>query len=415
MTFFLGTVELAVFLFMAYNALYNPSKIVDVAIYNFGCEIFNAKFFGSVPWINMGISLYSNDFFVLLLILIMLLRIKTEIWRNAANICLLIFTIMSLSSCIRGLMQIGATPFFFGDLRKFLYFAVAIWFFSDTSIEYNWQKIEKKLDHFFFILSLYLVVLLCLHFAGIRIGYYTDDRPLVSDYAIIYAAYIGFRWYRELLVQQGGKIKLSTLLMSLILVLNRYNTTWIALLGFNLVLFVFMAFCNRKVFSNFKFWLEVITIIGCVAIIMTVFRDGVILGELSSNVDKFDLSGDNSFTSRIEVWTAIVATFVGINAIIGFPFGNGYNVMYRGAIWQFMPHNGYIELAGRTGYIGLIAIIILIGWIIVKALRRKKVLPVCIVMLMLIYWIAYSVTLEQGILIGVCLMYLQKGAATEYA
>ena len=70
----IGMLQLLIFLFLAYRAILKKSKIVDVFIYNYVCGILNSKFWGSVPWLNIGISLYPGDFWILLLLFLMLIR-----------------------------------------------------------------------------------------------------------------------------------------------------------------------------------------------------------------------------------------------------------------------------------------------------------------------------------------------------
>lgn len=408
-----GILELTIFLYLAYRSIKKPSGIVDVAIYNYICEIINSKLWGSVSWLNIGINLYSGDFFVLLLLFIMLARKRLTVKKNIAVISIFIFMVMALRSAIAGAFSFGMSSLYIGDTRKYLYFWVSLCFFSVSKIRYDWYRIEKKLDKLFLIVTIYIAFCLLVHYAGIPFGYFSDDRPLLSDYAIIYAIYIGYRWYRELILKKNLSISLSTVIYTVMLILNRYNTTWVALSGAVVVIILGRRLDKNSLRLGFKFWREVLVIVIGGVLLFNVLQNTNVMGELNSNLSKFDISGNNTLTSRIEVWQAILATYKGYAAFIGYPFGNGYHVLFRGIPWQYQPHNGYIELIGRTGIIGLACIIIIVIWIIKRSLKDKVLWPIALVVPMLIYWGAYSITLEQGILIGICLNSLFRESSNE--
>lgn len=401
----IGMLQLLIFIFLAYRAILKKSKIVDVFIYNYVCGILNSKFWGSVSWLNIGISLYPGDFWILLLLFLMLIR-GTKFKKNIAVGFIFIFVMLSGISGIRGIAQNGLSSDFLSDFRIYTYFGVSILFFANENIDYDWIKIEKKLSILFKWLSLYIVILLLFHFAGIHVGFYLDDRPILSDYIIIYAAFTAYKWYKDLVLRKSNYLSIQTLYMTVLLILNRYNTTWIALLGsvFMLILFRYKDKSKKK--FHCMFYVQIIVLVVGILSVLTLLKGSAVMDELAANMDKFNASGDNTFTTRIEIWTAILATYTGINALIGFPFGNGYRILYRGDIWKHTPHNGYIEMAGRVGYIGVCIIVLLCVLSVIKALRRKEILPMMLIVTMMIYWSAYSITLEQGVILGTCIRYL---------
>ena len=50
--------------------------------------------------------------------------------------------------------------------------------------------------------------------------------------------------------------------------------------------------------------------------------------------------------------------------------GSGYGISYRGTIWQYDPHNGYVETIMRMGIIGCVLLLISYVYAIRKSLKN---------------------------------------------
>jgi len=410
----LGLLEFGIFLYLFYKASQKSENIINILIFNYVANVFNTKYFGSIPWLNVGVSLYPSDFVVITLLFFFIAR-RIPIRKNIPTLSIMIFLMLSLFSAIRGIMAFGLSSEFFSDLRTYLYFGITVLYFISLRTVFDWKKIERKLDTTFTVIALHTAILLVFHYAGIRVGFYADDRPLVADLAIPFVMYIAFRWYRDILLSKRGCLSIVTFAMTIILILNRYNTTWMALIGAIVALVLFRRIDNNDK-KSYKFGLQIIAVVLIGVIVFPTVSGTSIFQELSSNFDKFDTTKETSFTTRIELWTAIMATYVGVYALIGYPFGNGYRVIWNGTAWKYTPHNGYIEMAGRMGWIGVGAIVLLLIWTFCIAFKRHKVLPIMMVMIMIIYWVAYSITLEQGVVLGMCIGYLLNGGTgNEYS
>ena len=51
--------------------------------------------------------------------------------------------------------------------------------------------------------------------------------------------------------------------------------------------------------------------------------------------------------------------------------GSGYGISYRGTIWQYDPHNGYVETIMRMGIIGCVLLLISYVYAIRKSLKNR--------------------------------------------
>lgn len=412
MTTLFGLVELCVFLYFAKKVLYDRDYMLESVMYCFVCEIFNYKLFGSLAWLNIGISLYPSDFLIMLMAIILLIG-HYMIPKRGYAMAMLLFIVLAVQSALRGMLSNGLNSEFFADLRKYLYFSVAAIYMFCVPIRKTREFYERILDRTFNLLTIYAIVIMTFYFLGMPLGERGATRPLLAVYAIIYAAYTAYKWYKDLFLSHRGKISASTVIYTIVLILNRFNTTWVALgvaLGI-MFLFGFWDSCGE--YLSWKFWVQLVAIAGATMLFVIVFSKSAIMRDMSIFFQKFDTTKENTFTGRMKVWDACLATVKGLPAVIGFPFGSGFYVRYGNSLWQTIPHNGYIETLMRTGYIGIIVLVLAVCCIIIRAFIKRKILPIMLCAVCLVFWYSYELTLEQGLLIGGCAQYVYFMAVSE--
>lgn len=405
MTTLVGLVELGVFLYFARKVLCDRDYMLESVMYCFVCGIINYKLFGSLAWLNIGISLYPSDFLVLLMLIVLLMG-HYKIPKRGYAIAMLLFIVLAFQSGLRGLLSNGLSSEFFADLRKYLYFSISAMYMFCVPIRKTREFYERILDRTFNFLTIYAIVIMAFYFLGMPLGERGATRPLLAVYAIIYAAYTAYKWYKDLFLSDSGKISASTIIYTIVLILNRFNTTWVALGVAIAIMFIFRFWDSKREQLSWKFWVQLLAIVGATTFFVIVFSESAIMREMSIFFDKFDATKENTFSGRMEVWEACLATVKGLPAVIGFPFGSGFYVRYRNAIWQTIPHSGYIETLMRTGYIGITVLALAICCIIIKALAKRKILPIMLCAVCLVFWYSYELTLEQGLLIGACAQYV---------
>lgn len=396
----IGLGELVIFLYLTNRTLKNTDNIVDNVIYCYLCQIFNYKFFDSIPWWSVGINLYPTDFLVVLMILILLMK-KIQLRKNGFTYSWIVFFLFVVVSLVRGIMSHGLSSDFFADLRKYLYFTVGILYFAYVPFKRPLACFERKIDRLFVFISGYIWLGVLLYLAGSSLGTYGNlDRPLLSDYAIIMAAYTTYKWYKALIVE--CKITILPILFTVSLVINRFNTTWVALVVAVCVIIVLERFDNQYQKMPRKLFYQIILLVVVVAIAYLPLQNTALFSSVAGNLDKFDLEGNNTFSSRVELWVSAISTITKSVLLIGKPMGSGMYVLYRGFLWQASIHNGYLELIFRTGIFGLCSIVFIPIQMIRKALNQRNILIVALASIMIVYWVAYNITFEQGMLIGLC-------------
>ena len=396
----LGYLELALFFAFVVRTLYRSDCMIECVIYSYVCQIINYKLVGSVPWLTVvGVTLYPGDFVVALMLLILIVR-GIQLNRRLFTIFFAIFMVMAIQSMVRGGMTFGISSAFLGDLRKYLYFIVCILYFWLMPMKKMDQTFWKGLNILFWCITVYMWIILIFYYAGYPLGERANQRPLLADYAIIYTIYIAVRWYQDLVLSQKPKLSFTTLLFTATLILNRFNTTWTALAVAVGILMIGRFWTRDHQKFEPRFYLQVVVMIAGAFFLM--HNAGGVTESLVETSNKFDANQENTFSSRIELWKSLLTLVKGHYAWIGYPFGTGFHATYRGDKWQATPHNGYLETLLRTGYIGVMAMLASMILLLKRAIQKKNLLPIMICAACMTYWVSYSLTLEQGALIGIC-------------
>ena len=396
----LGYLELTIFCAFVVQTLYKSEKMIECVIFSYICQIINYKLVGTLAWVSIvGVSLYPSDFVAILMVAILMVRV-VRFDQKVYVLFVCIFLVMVIQSALRGLMAFHVTSRFLADLRKYLHFSVALLYFWLMPAKKMDAAFWKSLSIIFWGITIYMWITLAFYFAGFPLGERASQRPLLSDYAIVYTVYIAIRYYQDLILSENPKLSWDTLLFSATLILNRFNTTWAAL-----AMAVGVVMVGRYWDQNHRklkpvFYVQVALMLAVGFFLM--HSAGAVTDSLVETSNKFDSSQNNTFSSRIELWQGLMEFVHGHYAWIGYPFGSGFYAMYRGSKWQATPHNGYIETLLRTGYIGLAAMLMCMFSIIWKAIKKRNVLPIVICVACMTYWVAYSLSIEQGALIGIC-------------
>lgn len=399
----LGLLELCIFLYLTNKTLKDSDNIVYNILFCYLCQILNYKLVGNLAWISFGVNLYPSDCTILLMIFIWIvkgMKIKKRLYMGLVGV----FLIMAGQAAIRGLMTFGMSSEFWGDLRKFLYFGMSILYFYNVPIKRPLRSFERNVYRVFNFLTIYALIILAFYFAGVPLGERANERPLLADFAIIYAAFAAYNWYKDLILSDKPEISMKTILYTITLILNRFNTTWVALMVSLGVLIISRVRDKNSTTLSKKFYFQV----AIIAILVGIFTssNNVIMDRLLESSAKFDTSENNTFSSRIELWQSMMNFVKGHYALIGYPFGSGFHAYYRGGYWQATPHNGYLESLLRTGYIGVVALVLSMITIIKQAFAKRNILPIMLCAICMMFWGAYSLTFEQGVIIGLCAQYI---------
>ncbi len=118
---------------------------------------------------------------------------------------------------------------------------------------------------------------------------------------------------------------------------------------------------------------------------------------------------------RIRAWEQLLKDWSKLSLgrqLIGKPFGSSYGGLTNA------PHNCYLQIMYRTGYIGLLAMLAMYGGTVIRLLRRRhkeaagekggETLLLGLMIGQLAFFVPYGFTSEQGVLLGTALAYVRR-------
>ena len=361
----------------------------------------------------LGMQIYANDIIMLLMVLVLILGLKKNlrIRRNILVIGLISIIISTFISLFIGMVKYGLTSQFIGDLRTFAYFFITLVYclrYYDVIAKSKLIIKNINVTMNLFIVFSYIIWILDVGF-GInnfpgQIGGTLSDGGTTMRFAhpnvvLILAIYTCYLLYYDLSNKGKGVIKPKTLVYAITVIIFQQRTVWVSfLVG---LVCVFIILVKNKKIPKIELIIQIIGIafIGGAFIILSDSKivDSILLG---LNSFKSISEGTGTYSTRTTAWYSLLESLNGFEYLIGQPFGRGYS----GTIgWGNSPHNGYVQLIMRMGYIGLAWLGILIINLIVKAYNQKEYFVIVVVAIIATFWWGYGFTLEEGALLGYCI------------
>ncbi|MER6059608.1 O-antigen ligase family protein [Streptomyces sp. NPDC001792] len=140
---------------------------------------------------------------------------------------------------------------------------------------------------------------------------------------------------------------------------------------------------------------------------------GTLGGTLASSAAEVQ-DPSSTFDWRVAGWRQLLATPASlVQWLSGMPFGSGYDRVVGGILVTVGPHNYYVHLTLRLGLVG---VALLIAWYVLtwRRLRNEDPWTATLRVLMvgqLVFFITYSASPEQGVLLGLCVWCLRTRVA----
>ena len=234
-------------------------------------------------------------------------------------------------------------------------------------------------------------------------------RMVNPPQVLMIALYTLWEMSRDL--EKKREISLRTLVFTAVIILMQWRTVIVAFLaGFVLVLLGSM----KKSRISKKLAAEIVGLAVLLAGVLVISGDSSrILKMVYKVFSSFAniMNGTGTFSTRTAVWTEIIQSLVGVNFLFGRPFGQPL-----GLSWTASAHNGYIDCLAKMGIVGVIGLIVLMAFLVRKAIKQKQSVIAILVISLSVYWLGYGFSVEQGALIGFFLGMLElseKGKLEE--
>lgn len=339
---------------------------------------------------------------------------KPTVKENIINRFVFLLVLLCMISMFNGISAFGVNAEVIGDIRTVFSFMLGVICFARIF------KVEYIREHAIFIhnsMTFVLVFTIIIWGLDIAFGFhplYSQYNAMLSDggstmrfiqpaEVLAIALYTLYLCQRDLMQYKCFKIR--SIIFVLVTILFQHRTIWGALIAGLGIIIVRAFWINRP--SK-----KLIGQIFCIIIIATaiIFVGN---GSIAANIKNSAEVILNIFTggslenttanTRVNVWNAVLDDLHGVSKLVGRPFGYGYG---RTIGWNTSPHSGYIRLIGRTGFLGIFALLMLSLFSIVKA--AKKGIPFIpeFLFAILAYMYGYDFNWMIGVIFGAVLIIL---------
>jgi O-Antigen ligase len=375
----------------------------------FGSVVVQAYFIDRVPALTLpgGVQVYLTDMVASLILGAAVLRLLRTPRFDRFLRWLLVLGVLLLVSLVRGVAAFGMQPSV-ADFREYLFFGgVALYFatFPPTVGLYD------RIGRIWLAMTIPMMLLVCARwlavFAGIDLGvpaekYGADAAIRVIDgpfnfflaHAFVLSVPVWLRGQQERWIRWT-----SVLLLLFCLVLNR-RTVWLAIVVGVAVLMLRDRRLGRRA-------LVLVALGGVLTAVAFVW-----LGGLQEGSEPVVQSGSGNLSWRVQGWSELVTAWSRSPTewAIGQPVGSGFARKVEGVETNtpYGPHDFYIEILLRTGFVGLVALVALtVG--LLRALWHTPtrdtgllgpgVLPALLAM-QIVWYLTWPPGNEQGIVTG---------------
>lgn len=377
----------------------------------FGSVIVQAYFIDRVPALVLpgGVQVYLTDMVASMILGAAVLRLLRLPRFDRFQRWLLLLGVLLLVSLVRGVAAFGMQPSM-ADFREYLFFGGAAVYFATFLPA---AGLYDRIGRIWLAMTIPMMLLVSLRwlavFAGIDLGvpaekYGADaairviDGPFTFFLAHAFVLTIpAWTWMRR---ERDRWIRwISVLLLLFVLVLNR-RTAWLAIVVGVAVLMLRDRQLGRRA-------LVLVALGGVLTAVAFVW-----LGGLQEGSEPVAQSSSGNLSWRIQGWSDLVTAWSHSPTewAIGQPIGSGFARTVEGIETNTLygPHNFYIEILVRTGFVGLVALVALTAGLL-RALWHTPthdtgllgpgMLPALLAM-QLVWFLTWAPGNEQGIVTG---------------
>lgn len=373
----------------------NPILLTSVLFF-FVLSLWGRKF--ENPIVNiMGINVFPTDVVWLLMIGIFLVH---SLYRNKSFRGKVIFMVISILLTISLLRGVIAYDFgtAFNEGRGYLgFFCGLLWGWTISTGSRLGFSITKAST----LGGLALTAVGFMHWAQHGLGSADQiieglditNRILVSGQALVLSVCIIYHF--SLWLKNRRYLHLSlTILFSIIFILSQQRTVWFALIAaLPFLIFVGENRSNIRAIAAFSLG-------GAIAFIAGIL--GVFNFAAGSIEDSVASSG--TYEARVRGWNILVNESIErgpLSVLFGQAMGSGFaRVEGNGLLVTYAPHNWYVSLYLRIGLIGLAGFVILMFWMLWRAINVRSRFWSSLIIIIGVYAWGYSIPWYIAPLLG---------------
>lgn len=362
-----------------------------------------------------GVSYQFGDTLLLIMLGVIVFSIKgTYVKINFHKIIIGGLFIILFIQTLVGFNKYGTSAELIGDVRTIYLFMVSIiYFVRYFKIEYI-QPYRVLIDRVMIgILSLSIVIWvldIVFNFHPLFSQYNAmlsdggSTMRFIQPYQVLGIVLYTLALTRES-IQKKGYIEAKALVFIIAVVLFQHRSIWMSL--FVGIVFIILQECKTR--KNTLKVLGQVFIISMICISILIFSNSSIVENIINSIDLLGrmISGksieNTTAATRINVWEAVINDLTGLSIVFGRPFGYGYASSIG---WETSPHSGYIRILGRTGYVGVSIIILLLLHIFNNFRRDRIIFGAEFILAIVAFMYSYDCTWLCGVIIGGCISYM---------
>lgn len=372
--------------------------------------------FVELPGIELGVMVYPGDVVGLLLAIAAALRITLK---GALRVppSAIIFTTMLMLSFVMGLTEFGRSAGV--DFRVIFTFAAGMFYFS--SVPTN-PALIVRLMRIWVVTACALMLIAWFVWIADATGLamakkWIDADPTGVKFRVLNSgtAYLigaGSIMLLHLLMSRQiatGWWPIFVALGGTVLVLQ-HRSVWVATFVSALPVVILAERGRARVL-----WFGVVA--ALVAIALMPFMSHRVSGvseSVSLQAERATDMTKGTSGGRVRAWEQLLKDWqkLGLGRqLIGKPFGSSYGGLANA------PHNCYLQVMYRTGYVGLMAMLAMYGSTVIRLFRRRGMTEVeggvatlllALILGQLTFFIPYAFTAEQGVLLGTGIAYARR-------
>lgn len=374
-----------------------------------------------LPSINIrNYSIYPLDIISsLMLILVLMKLLNRKLLIENKLYIILLFGFLVFFSLLRGIQTYGFEQSV-GSFRPYLYF-YSVLLFTVTMVN-DGQKILSTLSFWtdvgwaLFIITIYRWILV---FSGLNTtvgGMSAGGLPMrvisASATQFLLQALI-FIIFISNIRRANYLNKLAPLLFIPTIILLQHRTLWVIMIFiFPIILFTWKGLKSKRAFI-FSIMIILLSLVIFSLIFLADNPFVEALGLTAVNID--------NFIWRLDSWRLLLAPERYSNPLgffIGRPFGSSFSRLLPSSSGQLIErtesaHNFYVQTLINIGVIGLVLLLIIYYKTIRKILTQKKsniyFAFVIILISQILFFMTYTPSYEQGILLGFAILMCDKG------
>lgn len=417
---YIAFIYLIIFIFLTLAIIksnkYKPEWILLLVILSFIKTCITYLFHGTTVFtmIKLGdTEIHLDDIILFITSIYVFIKILKKSKVGLYFNCILLMNCSILFSFMRGILGgYVSTSQFLADLRMFFLFQMMMNAFyllmRKKKFVPSFTTFKRYIDILMNIVVIYVLIIWTLDLVfGVNNlpGQYSGSlnelgsslRVVHPHQVLMLAIYTLYDIYEEL--KTKGKLTIRNIVFSLIIAMLQWRTVFIAF-TIGLILICVDYFRKKRISKTLV--AQVGLFVLCYMILR--FYNKNVTGEMTVTIRSIWIAQKRvgTFATRMDVWKMIMEALAGINLIFGIPMGKKL-----GIAWLWSAHNGYIDYIVKTGLLGMMFVVIPLLIMISKAIKMKQTIIATIIFSIMIYWVGYGISIEQGALLGFFLAVLE--------